>query len=307
MQDIIPPRRTQPSRLPVTRSEARPAAPRVRMSGDIAPAAKPKNVALAATKPKAPVRTPLTRPVEHLTAHGKNTARARANATARKKPFDWKQWALIALAVVLVCSTGYATYYAWQLNNKARTVETPASVEPSANGTFAAAQEGMDESEPPASALSQYQVAADLPRAIYINKINVAARILPMGINELGAIQAPVNIYDAGWYTGSVKPGEVGAMFMDAHASGATRAGLFAYLDKLVVGDEIEIEKGDGSRLTYRVVQTEVADLEGLDMQRMLLPKDGVTRGLNLMTCIGDWVEEKNTYDKRVLVWAEQI
>lgn len=224
---------------------------------------------------------------------------------SKKRGFDWKQAVLIAVAVLLVGITGYATYSVWQANNRART-EMP--VAPTSGGEQAmAVQEGTDEAEPHPSALEQYTVAGDLPRALYINKMNVSARVLPMGINELGAIQAPVNIYDAGWYTGSAKPGEAGAMFVDGHASGATRAGLFAYLDKLVAGDEIEIEKGDGTRLVYRVTQTEIADLEGIDMRRMLAPSEGVTRGLNLMTCIGDWVPEKNTYNQRVMVWAEQV
>lgn len=240
-----------------------------------------------------------------ITPAARRVASSPKQTVAKKRKFDWKQAALIAIAVILVGVTGYATYGAWQANQRVRS-EVPVAPT-SSGGEATAVQEGTDEAEPHPSALEQYTVAADLPRAIYINKVNVGARVLPMGINELGAIQAPVNIYDAGWYTGSVKPGEAGAMFVDGHASGATRDGLFAYLDKLVVGDEIEIEKGDGARLTYRVVQTEIADLEGLDMRRILNPAEGVTRGLNLMTCIGDWVPEKNTYDQRVMVWAEQI
>ena len=128
-----------------------------------------------------------------------------------------------------------------------------------------------------------------------------------MGVNNDGSIQAPRNIFDAGWYNGSVKPGDIGAMFIDAHASGPTREGLFAYLDKLAEGDEIQIEKGDGTRLTYRVAHTETVALADIDMRKALLPHGNILRGLNLMTCTGKWLDDKQTYDQRVIVYAEQL
>ena len=67
---------------------------------------------------------------------------------------------------------------------------------------------------------------------------------MPMPVNGDGSMQAPINIYDAGWYTGGVRPGDKGAAVIDAHASGPTRQGLFAYLDTLKQGDNIIVEKG---------------------------------------------------------------
>lgn len=98
-------------------------------------------------------------------------------------------------------------------------------------------------------------------------------------------------------------------MFIDGHSSGSTREGLFGSLDKLVNGDTMQIEKGDGTKLTYRVVHTETVDLDKVDMKKALLPYGNATRGLNLMTCTGSWIDngDGRTLDKRVLVYTEQI
>ena len=254
--------------------------------------------------------------IERLSAEAKNQALQRALVAAnkslrkeRRKTYDLKRFGLVFIAVVFVLVTGYVSIDTWMTNNKvkAETAAGPLSAASEGGVTVSPDQEGKDEKAPSSATLSSYAVAPTLPRALYIDKIGVAARVLPMSVNSLGAIQAPLNIYDAGWYTGSVKPGEIGAVFIDGHASGPTREGLLANLDQLVEGDELQIEKGDGAKLTYKVVHTEIVPLDGLDMKKVLLPYGNTLKGLNLMTCTGTWVESKKTFDHRVIVYTEQI
>jgi len=168
-----------------------------------------------------------------------------------------------------------------------------------------AANEGKDTTPLPANTLASYHVAADNPRAIYINNINVAARLLPMGVNADDSMQAPVNIYDGGWYTKSSKPGQVGAMVIDGHASQTgTQYGLFGRLDTLKNGDIITIERGDGTRFNYIVVHTEIDAEKDVDMNKVLVPYGDATHGLTLITCTGDWTADGKTLDHRVLVFA---
>lgn len=223
------------------------------------------------------------------------------------KRFDHKKFFLIALAIIVLLLTAYVAYDTWLTNSKAEAVltnQTNASTNPS---DWNKEDEGQDESELPANSLENYVVEASLPRALYIDKLDVAARIMPMSINKDGSVQAPKNIYDAGWYNASVKPGETGAMFIDGHASGPTREGLFAYLDTLKVGDTMQVEKGDGKKLTYKVVHTETVALADVDMRKVLLPHGNASRAMNLMTCTGKWLPLEKTYDKRVIVYTEQI
>jgi len=167
--------------------------------------------------------------------------------------------------------------------------------------------EASDETSVTVDAVNIHQVAADEPRMLNIKSLNISARIKPMGINSIGAIAAPVNIYDSGWYTGSAKPGALGATFIDGHASGATRQGLFAYLETLKNGNEVSIERGDRKVLMYKVVHVETVLKDSINMMKVLRTYDGAREGLNLMTCTGNWIKNEQTYDKRVIVYTERV
>lgn len=214
------------------------------------------------------------------------------------------------IIIVLVVMGAASTYIAYDIFNAQRKADmisagkTDTALTP---GTWESASQAPEENTPQADALSQYQVAADQPRALYIQKLGIAARIKPMDKTADGAIQTPKNIYDAGWYTSSAKPGEVGATFIDGHASGATRQGLMAYVDTLKDGDVIEVEKGNAEKIHYRVVHVETVPLDAVDMKKALAVYGDAEKGLNIMTCTGTWIPEKLTYDKRAIVYAQQI
>lgn len=166
--------------------------------------------------------------------------------------------------------------------------------------------EGKDEAESTPDALSGYKVEASHPRVILIDSIDLRGRILPMGLNPDKSVQAPINIFDAGWYTGSAKPGEKGAAVIDGHASGPSRKGLFAYVETLANGDRLKIERGDGSLLEYEVVGKKEYDYKNVDMAEVLRVHEG-DEGANLITCTGAWVDSEKTFDKRVVVFTRRV
>ena len=211
----------------------------------------------------------------------------------------------ILMVGILAClGIGYIIYSV--VNEKTVIVTQPiASGAGSANADVTA--EASDETPVVTDTLSSYKVPADEPRILKIDSLGINARVRPMGVNSIGAIQAPVNIYDSGWYSGSSKPGTYGAMFIDGHASGATRQGLFAYLDKLQTGNIVSIEKGDGEVLNYKVVHVETVSKDGVDMNKVLHTYGGAKEGLNLMTCTGKWIASEKTYDNRVVVYTERV
>jgi sortase (surface protein transpeptidase) len=223
---------------------------------------------------------------------------------------------IVGLVVLLILgTTGYLSLDIWQTNNRALRVSAE-SVPVSktnvvVNGntdkktTTVSQSSQTTVSKPTVSALSIYKVSSDLPRAIYINKINVAARLMPMGLNSDNSLQAPTNIYDAGWYTSSAKPGQSGAMLVDGHGSETgTHYGLLGYLTKVTNGDQIIIERGDGTRFTYVVVHTEIDALSDVDMNNLLIPYSGAQQGINLIACTGKWTSNHSTLDHRILVFA---
>lgn len=165
--------------------------------------------------------------------------------------------------------------------------------------------EGKDESERTGHDLSSYRVEPTEPRILRIQKLGVEARILQMSTNRDGSIQAPVNIYDAGWYVGGAHPGQPGAAIIDGHASGPTRFGLFAYIDKLQPGDGVEIERGDGEVLRYNVTGKREIPLNQIDMSEFM-HTEADREVLHLITCGGDWLTGQQTFDKRIVVSTER-
>lgn len=153
--------------------------------------------------------------------------------------------------------------------------------------------------------LSTYRVASDLPRALYIPRIDVQARVLRLGVNKDGAIASPPNIFDVGWYKESAKPGQPGAMLVDGHVHGPLEKGVFVDLKKLKPGDQIKMESGDGKTFTYSVVKTQTYHKDDVDMGAALSSATPGKPGLNLMTCTGNYDKEGN-YEERLVVFAVQ-
>lgn len=209
-------------------------------------------------------------------------------------------------AVIILGITGYISIDAWMTNNEVKQVVAQRDTQNTASATTVLG-EGQDETEVTKDTIGSYKVAADLPRVITVDKLKIHARVMPMSVNADGSLQAPANIYDSGWYSASSKPGTPGAALIDAHASGATREGLFAYLDTLAAGDQISIERGNGEKLTYKVAFKETVPLESVDMVKLLNPYGGAAEGLNLITCTGKWLPDQKTYDHRVTVYAQRV
>ena len=215
-----------------------------------------------------------------------------------------RQILYIASILLLSGALGYFAIDAWTTNARIKEeLDKPVIVD-DADPESRQAAEGRDETEIPVDTLGEYKVAADVPRILSVEKLNIEARILPMSVNPDNSMQAPLNIYDSGWYTGSVKPGESGAMVIDGHASGPTREGLFAYIDTLREGDTLTIERGDGKLFTYTVRKVETIALENVDMSKLLKTYNGAEQGLNLITCAGEWLQEDKTFNKRTMVYA---
>ncbi len=185
--------------------------------------------------------------------------------------------------------------------------EVHAATEHNNQPQSANSEEVADESEPDSNAFRNHKVAPDMPRYIRIAKAGVNNRVVRVGVKSDNELRAPNNIHDVGWYENSSKPGQPGAALMDAHVHGPTKPGAFYNLKILNVGDEIEVERGDGSKLKYKVVATESVPYQQVDMAKMMRPYTNSKQGLNLITCGGAYNKTTKTYEQRTLVYAIQL
>lgn len=160
--------------------------------------------------------------------------------------------------------------------------------------------------KPTPSAFNSYQVPALDPRYISIPKINVKAIVTAAGLTSNGAIGTPNNVFNTAWYNRSSKPGQPGAVLIDGHVSSWTTNGVFYNLRMLSVGDSIQIERGDGTIITYTVAKVQTYTAEAINMAKILAPIDPAKPGLNLITCAGDVIKGTNEFDKRIVVYSTQ-
>lgn len=226
----------------------------------------------------------------------------------QSKPMLHRLPLTIALLAVLGV-TGYVSVTSWQTNNRLSQALDNSKAVLSAKSTITSVAtttvSNAKSDTGKGDALSDYQVAADLPRVLYIDKINVSARILPMGINEDRSLQAPTNILETGWYSNDVKLGQPGAIIIDGHYG--TSAGVnavFNDLKNLVIGDQITVERGDGKKFNFKVAYTEDIPLLDVDMNKLLVPYNGANQGVNLITCSGDFTSDGTTRDHRYIVYT---
>lgn len=152
---------------------------------------------------------------------------------------------------------------------------------------------------------------ASVPVRLRIPAIGVDANIQPLGLTDDGQLDVPKgdNRYiDVGWYSLGAKPGEKGTAVMDGHLD--TRSlidpGVFRDLDKLEMGDVVEVVDDRGTLFRYRVTGSKEL-LANADTTEVFESATGSAAHLNLITCSGDWQQSQRQYDKRLVVFTELI
>jgi len=163
------------------------------------------------------------------------------------------------------------------------------------------------EQQPTEQDKKTYLVAPQYPRYIRIPKISVDARVRRLGIDSKGAVAFPTNIYDIGWYDGSVRPGDpVGSSILIGHLMGNTQQGALWNIEKIGTGDSIEIEKGDGTVVRYRVTSVKKTE-PGDDLSTFIKPDQPGKHDLKLITASGMYDKVSNNTQQRIVVFATQI
>ena len=172
--------------------------------------------------------------------------------------------------------------------------------------TSTVTQSSTDPSEAPVSPNDFANVPTDQPRQIIIPTIKVTGYIQKVGVDKKNQIAVPDNIYLAGWYTNSVKPGEPGLSIIDGHVLGRYNDAIFKSLGNLKPGDAFSIIYGDNSEKNFTV--KEVKTLPVNDTATYLMQKDpNINKQLNLITCGGNFDKKSQQYDMRVVVKSENI
>lgn len=218
----------------------------------------------------------------------------------QKRDFRAVRWLIILGIVLLLVAIGYYGVMWYTTGARPPLVPLPA---------VAYADPTVNETPITKKQIDEYTVPATNPRYISIPSLNVSkARVVLVGLLPNNELDTPLHIDDTGWYDKSAFPGQgYGVVLIDGHNGGISRNGIFSHLDRLKNGDKITIERGDGKKMTYSIVENRTMSLKDANktgMNRLLQPYDPEKEGLGLITCAGDWVPRDKVFNKRIMVRA---
>jgi sortase (surface protein transpeptidase) len=148
-------------------------------------------------------------------------------------------------------------------------------------------------------------VLGSVPVWIDIPKIGTHAEIVPLGLEEDGAMAAPTDPDTVGWFEQGPGIGWPGNMLLDGHVDWGGRLRVFGLLKTLSPGDEITLTDADGLSRSYAVVWTRLFEAETAPLDEIFTtePLESVT----LITCGGEFDQAARMYVSRWVVRAEPI
>ncbi|HET9641257.1 MAG TPA: class F sortase [Candidatus Paceibacterota bacterium] len=164
-----------------------------------------------------------------------------------------------------------------------------------------------DTEAPPSPSLAS--AAASIPSAVkpvrlIVPALGIDANVQQLGINAKGAMMAPSNFTDVGWYRYGTVPGHVGSAVIDGHVdNGLGLDGVFKHLGDVQKGDDIYIEDQNGKKLHFIVDDVQIYPFDASPAQKIFGQTDSAR--LNLITCAGTWVKGQRTYNERLVVYSK--
>lgn len=164
---------------------------------------------------------------------------------------------------------------------------------------------GVPIAQPPAAVAERAAEQAADPVRIRIPTIGVDASVDPLLVDENGVLPPPDTFEGTGWWQEGPEPGEVGPAVIAGHVDSFEGPAVFNRLDQLDDGDEIFVERADGTTATFEAQRTEQHDKD--DFPTDAVYGDTPDAQLRLITCGGQFEEADRRYRDNIIVYATLI
>ena len=156
------------------------------------------------------------------------------------------------------------------------------------------------------SAVQGLILTSSLPTRLRIPKINIdTVFVSPLELETNGEVAVPNSYTEVGWYKHSPTPGELGPSVILGHVDSYTGPAVFFYLGQLKEGDDIFVDREDGSTAQFKVVSLERPKQSEFPTERVYGNIDHA--GLRLITCTGIYVKGKQRYTNNLIVYARLV
>lgn len=174
--------------------------------------------------------------------------------------------------------------------------------------------EGPDANRPTDPPSGEGAIGADLgpgepaaepaaePLAVRIPAIGLEASLVPLGLNNDGTLEVPSAFHVAGWYVDGPLPGELGPAVITGHVDSRSGPGAFFQLPRAKPGDEIFVDYGDGTSVSFIAERVEQHPKTAFPTGEVY--GDTTRPELRLITCGGAFDRSTGHYRDNVVVWA---
>lgn len=128
----------------------------------------------------------------------------------------------------------------------------------------------------------------------------------PLGIEkDSGEIEVPDDYVSVGYYKLGPTPGEIGPAVVLGHVDSFEGPAVLFLLGKLEEGDEILIEREDGSTAVFEVTEMERNSQKAFPTSKVYGNLNFA--GLRVITCSGVYDKEKLRYTHNLIVYAKLV
>lgn len=143
------------------------------------------------------------------------------------------------------------------------------------------------------------------PTELIIPVIGVRTRLVRLGLTRGGALQVPATAAVAGWYTGSPRPGAIGAAVIAGHIDSLNGPGIFFRLRLLHPGNHVYVRRADGSVAVFKVTSLHQYPKARFPAAAVYGPVPDAQ--LRLITCGGIFDPATGHYLSNVIAFAKLV
>ncbi|MGY1842175.1 class F sortase [Modestobacter sp. SYSU DS0875] len=146
---------------------------------------------------------------------------------------------------------------------------------------------------------------APAPVRLRVPAIGVDSPLPAIGVDGDGALVPPTDVTEAGWFAAGPAPGQPGPAVLAGHVDDRTGPAVFFRLEELTAGDEVLVDRADGSQVAFTV--TRVAAYPKTDFATAEVYGPTADPQLRLITCGGDFDRDRRSYTDNVVVYARAV
>jgi hypothetical protein len=143
------------------------------------------------------------------------------------------------------------------------------------------------------------------PTRVRVPAIGVDSVLVGLQLDATGALAAPADDAVAGWYAGGPAPGDVGPAVVAGHVDSSRGPAVFARLRDLTAGDEVLVDRSDGTTARFTVTRVERHPKDAFPTDAVYGPTADAQ--LRLVTCGGDFDRSVRSYEDNVVVFARLV